>query len=45
MAGDYGIILEYLKQLHNFELVQTGSQEGNINATMDLKKGMDDSYQ
>ena len=46
VAGDYGIIFEYLKQLHNFELVQSGNQEGNPSAIIDLKKaGLDDSYQ
>lgn len=43
VAGDYGIILDYLLQLRNFELVQTGEMEENNNTFSSLRKSQDNS--
>ena len=39
VAGDYGIINEYLVALFNFEMNQTGDQNVNLNQHIKIEGG------
>ena len=43
VAGDYGIILDYILQLRHFELVQTGELDENNNTFNSVRKSAEDS--
>lgn len=43
VAGDYGIISEYLERVHKFELAQLGNNDDNL---IDIQKAvLEENYQ
>lgn len=44
VAGDYGIINDYLVVLYNFEMTQTGQQHADLSQSLAKERTQENSY-